>query len=377
MKSLRNSLYALGVVGLSLLPLKSEAGTLTGRVTDMFSNTPYNGALVTLVNETTGEVFKDTTGITNPTAVEPTSWGLIKRNLIMSKKPVFEPTLEGGYALDLPDGDYTVAVTDQEIPAAKFTSGDLFALQYNPEGNLFVPRVFRLRVNGKTYHDEAVVPRGTDLEFLWIVLSGKLVRYDYDNTTFYVDIGPARNNFRPDPNGKLPKTEEIDIAVNGIKEFVRLDTQGKVAPRIEVGTNAPEFIPNPKGGNMVPPGYALFIWDSGLKLPQLGGGAPWTDGEGNKITSSYVRVAPGVAVTFPGIVKQEIIGAGGLHGEPGTNYDLDRRIRDTGGSIFLDIMTGDVNVDEPTQRDEQIIGYHGARPIGTRAPDLTEKIVNE
>ncbi len=191
---------------------------------------------------------------------------------------------------------------------------------------------------------------------------------------------PARKNYRPDPKGRLPQQWEIDNVINGIREFVSLDTQGKVTPRIEVGTAppgdvVPGFVKNPEGGNMATPGYALFFWDSGLEIPQLGGGAPWTDGS-NKINSSYARVAPEVGLTFPGIVMQEILGAAGLHGEPGTN-DLDSRIRDTGGSIFLDIMTGSVNVDEPTPRDTQIIKYHGTRSLGTRAPDITENIVNE
>ena len=56
----------------------------------------------------------------------------------------------------------------------------------------------------------------------------------------------------------------------------------------------------------------------------------------------------------------------------GTNYDLDKRIRDTGSSVFLDGGT-----DEITPRDAQIIRYHGIRSRGTTPNDVSDLIVNE
>ena len=294
----------------------------------------------------------------------------LKRNLVRAQKPALESALEGGYAIEVPDGTYTFAVTDREIPAAKPSSGDLFALQYDSNRDLFVPRVFRLRVNGNTSHNEAVVPRGTDLEFLWTVLSGKVVRYDYNNITFYIDIGPARKDWIPTTNGKLPTQTEIDNVVGAINEFVRLDTNGKVTPRIEVGTNPPkDDVVNPKNGTlMVEPEYALFFWDSKLPIGALGTGAPFVDDSG-RVTSSFARVMPGVGYN---VVINEVLGAAGLHGEPGTDKELNARIRNTGGSIFLDGNTGPI-----TERDAQIIKYHGTRPIGTTPNDNSNRIVNE
>ncbi|MBI4159121.1 hypothetical protein HY500_02585 [Candidatus Woesearchaeota archaeon] len=351
--------------------LYASSSSLSGRITNMFSDAPYSNAVITLVNEGTGEVFKTRT-LEEVTAVEQSSWGLIKRELNGRHK---RASLDSGsYFIDLPDGVYIMAITDEEIPSAKPASQDLFSLQFDPQKNPFVPRVFRLRVNGSTEYHENVLPKDFDLEFAWTVLNGKVVRYDYDNTTFYVDASPARNNHRPDPNGKLPQQWEIDNVVNGIKEFVTLNTQGKVIPRVEIGTNppgdvVPGFTKNPSGGNMVTTGYALFFWDSGLPTGADGTGLPWTS-DTNKIVSSSARYRPGK--TTKHTAMNEVVGSAGLHGEPGTNYDLDKRIQDTGSSIFLDVGT-----DEITERDAQIIKYHGARPLGTRALDITERIVNE
>ena len=372
MKSLRNSVYALGISTLSLLPLKSEAGTLAGKVTDMFSNSPYSNINVTLVNDS-GNVYETTTGLP-PTAVEPNSWGLIKKNFIIQKSPkvsALEAALEGTYSLDLPDGVYTLAFTDGKIAAAKPATQDLFSLQVDLSKRT-VPRALRVKVNGNTQYDESLLPNDFDLEYAWTVLSGKVVRYDYDNITFYVDVSPARNKHIPNPNGKLPQQWEIDNVINGIKEFVSLDTQGRVAPRIEVGTAppgdvVPGYVKNPDGGNMVTPGYALFFWDSGLPLGAAGDGLPTTDDNG-LILSSDARYRPGMADEHT--AKNEILGSGGLWNEP--NVDLDKRIRDTGSSVFLDGGT-----DEITPRDAQIIIYHGTRPVGTRAPDISDLIVNE
>src|SRR3989344_4275730 len=335
----------------SLLPsrLYASDGSLTGRVYDMFSNAPISNAVVTLIKEDTGEVFKTETA-SRATAVEESTWGQIKsrRDLLNLRKPV--SLQEGDYSIALPSGTYTVALTDQEIPAAKSTSGDLFALQYNQDENLFVPRVFKLRVNGNTYHDEEVVPRGTYLEFLWTVLSGKVARYDYENTIFYVDVGPARRNYRQDSKGKLPEQWEVDNVVSSIKEFVALDALGKVTPRIEIGVNSPEFVPNPDGGNRVPEGYALFFWDSALPTGVSGTGINWTN-EQSSITSSSARYRLGMTNKKTAI--NEVVGSAGLHGEPGTNLELAERIKESGGSTFLD-----EGPDEITPRDAQRIKYH-------------------
>ncbi|MBI2106870.1 hypothetical protein HYT57_02695 [Candidatus Woesearchaeota archaeon] len=365
MKSLRTSIYALGVSALSLLPLKSDAGTLSGKVTDMFSNSPYNDINVTLVNES-GDVYETTTGLP-PTAVEPSSWGLIKRGFIRSPKlHTLEEALGGTYAIDVPDGVYTLAFTDGEVSAAKPTTQDLFNLKVDLDKRT-IPRAERVRVNGSTVYNETLLPKDFDLEYAWTVLSGKVVRYDYDDITFYVDVGPARNKHRPDPKGKIPQQFEIDNVVNSINEFVRIDTDGKKTPKIEIGTNAPEYISNPKGGMMVPKGYALFFWDSGLPLGAIGSGSPWID-ESGKAISSLARYGPGF--TNKHTALNEVLGAGGLWNEPTT--DLDARIRSTGSSVFLDGGT-----DEITERDAQIIKYHGVRPIGTTPNDVSDLIVNE
>jgi len=372
MVSRRDFLKGTGITGVLAASrvYGADEGLLAGRVTDMFSGQPYDGALVTLVNDTTGGVYQTRTSLV-PTAVRATGWGDIKKAVrtAASLKPMAAGP--GSYSVLIPNGTYAVAITDGEIPVAKPTAGDLFSLQLR-EGDRFAPRVFKLGVNGDTRYDEPVVPKDFDWEFAWTVMSGKIIRYDYSNTTFYVDVSPARNRHRPDVNGKRPEQWEIDNVTNAIREFVRLDTNETVTPRIEIGTSPPgDVVPgytrNPEGRNIVVPGYALFLWDSGLPQGALGVGLPEFDDSG-KIISSDVGYRPGF--TSKHTALNEVLGAGGLWQEP--RVDLDQRIRATGSSVFLDGGT-----DEITERDAQIIKYHGQRPLSTRPQDVTDKVVNE
>ena len=376
--SLTYKVLGVAAVALAALTSRADAGTLSGKLTDMFSGAPYNGATITAVNESTQEAYDATSG-PNATAVQPESWGRIKRNFNIivpsagsRKRGQLENTLnEGFYTLDLPDGDYTVAFTDGNPGSAKPTSGDLANLQIDSNDRFYPRTVLGLDVRGNREFDESLVPRAFDMEYAWTVLNGTVNRYDFDRVTFYVDIGPARNKNRSDPNGVRPSQSDIDVVLSSINDFVRLETGGTKLPRIEVGTTPPDFVSNPKGGLMVPSGVALVYWESGLPQGVLGTGVPWANESTGEIGSSLVRLRPGVATTFPGIVSQEIMGAGGLHGEPGSNLDLDRRVRDTGGSIFLD-LDGVSDVSSPTQRDLQIIQFHGQRPLLTKPVDVTE-----
>ncbi|MBS3153123.1 hypothetical protein J4426_00960, partial [Candidatus Woesearchaeota archaeon] len=133
------------------------------------------------------------------------------------------------------------------------------------------------------------------------------------------------------------------------------------------GDVVPGYTRNPEGRNIVVPGYALFLWDSGLPQGALGVGLPEFDDSG-KIISSDVGYRPGF--TSKHTALNEVLGAGGLWQEP--RVDLDQRIRATGSSVFLDGGT-----DEITERDAQIIKYHGQRPLSTRPQDVTDKVVNE
>jgi len=376
--TLKNSLYALGISALSLLPIKSDAGTLSGKVTDMFSDAPYSNAVVTLVNEETGEVFKTRT-LEEVTAVEQVSWGLVKRMINgglngRHKKASLE---SGFYSIDLPDGVYTMAIIDEVLPSAKPTSQDLFSSQFDPAKNLFVPRVFRVRVNGSTEYHETVLPKDFDLEFAWTVLSGVVEKYDPTKMTFKVYTGPARKKHREDPDGKEPQQWEVDNVISSIEEFIKLWTDGKVAPIIELTREFPEYVPKPKNigsgvGMMPPEGTALFFWDSGLNPGVAGTGVPFVNNETGGIVSSDAQYTPNM--TEKVVALNEVLGSAGLHGEPGTKVELDQRIVNSGGSIFLDAHG---NPGFITERDAQIIKYHGARPLGTKAPDITERVVNE
>jgi len=368
--SLTYKVLGVAAVALAALTSRADAGTLSGKLTDMFSGAPYNEATITAVNESTQEAYDATSG-PNATAVQPESWGRIKRNFNIivpsagsRKRGQLENTLnEGFYTLDLPDGNYTVAFTDGNPGSAKPTSGDLANLQIDSNDRFYPRTVLGLDIRGNREFDESLVPRAFDMEYAWTVLNGTVNRYDFDRVTFYVDIGPARNKNRSDPNGVRPSQSDIDVVLSSINDFVRLETGGTKLPRIEVGTTPPDFVSNPKGGLMVPGGVAVFYWDSGLQLPQVGGGKPWVDGNGT-IVSSYARVIPNAR---PHTIKNEIFGAGGLYGEPGTNFDLDERIRQSGSSVFLDNGS-----DEITTRDEQIIQFHGSRPLLTKPVDVTE-----
>ena len=374
MVSRRDFLKGTGITGVLAASrvYGADEGLLAGRVTDMFSGQPYDGALVTLVNDTTGGVYQTRTSLV-PTAVRATGWGDIKKAVrtAASLKPMAAGP--GSYSVLIPNGTYAVAITDGEIPVAKPTAGDLFSLQLR-EGDRFAPRVFKLGVKGDTRYDEPVVPKDFDWEFAWTVMSGKIIRYDYSNTTFYVDVSPARNRHRPDVNGKRPEQWEIDNVTNAIREFVRLDTNETVTPRIEIGTSPPgDVVPgytrNPEGGNMVVPGYALFFWEGGLSPGVFGEGLPWYDSDG-KVISSFARYRPGF--TNEMVSLNEVLGSGGLWQEP--NGDIDQRVVSTGGSIFLDAHG---NPGVITERDAQIIKYHGQRPLRTRPQDVTDKVVNE
>ena len=374
MVSRRDFLKGTGITGVLAASrvYGADEGLLAGRVTDMFSGQPYDGALVTLVNDTTGGVYQTRTSLV-PTAVRATGWGDIKKAVrtAASLKPMAAGP--GSYSVLIPNGTYAVAITDGEIPVAKPTAGDLFSLQLR-EGDRFAPRVFKLGVNGDTRYDEPVVPKDFDWEFAWTVMSGKIIRYDYPNTTFYVDVSPARNRHRPDVNGKRPEQWEIDNVTNAIREFVRLDTNETVTPRIEIGTSplgdvVPGYTRNPEGGNMVVPGYALFFWEGGLSPGVFGEGLPWYDSDG-KVISSFARYRPGF--TNEMVSLNEVLGSGGLWQEP--NGDIDQRVVSTGGSIFLDAHG---NPGVITERDAQIIKYHGQRPLRTRPQDVTDKVVNE
>ena len=374
MVSRRDFLKGTGITGVLAASrvYGADEGLLAGRVTDMFSGQPYDGALVTLVNDTTGGVYQTRTSLV-PTAVRATGWGDIKKAVrtVASLKPMAAGP--GSYSVLIPNGTYAVAITDGEIPVAKPTAGDLFSLQLR-EGDRFAPRVFKLGVKGDTRYDEPVVPKDFDWEFAWTVMSGKIIRYDYPNTTFYVDVSPARNRHRPDANGKRPEQWEIDNVTNAIREFVRLDTNETVTPRIEIGTSPPgDVVPgytrNPEGGNMVVPGYALFFWEGGLSPGVFGEGLPWYDSDG-KVISSFARYRPGF--TNEMVSLNEVLGSGGLWQEP--NGDIDQRVVSTGGSIFLDAHG---NPGVITERDAQIIKYHGQRPLRTRPQDVTDKVVNE
>jgi len=374
MVSRRDFLKGTGITGVLAASrvYGADEGLLAGRVTDMFSGQPYDGALVTLVNDTTGGVYQTRTSLV-PTAVRATGWGDIKKAVrtAASLKPMAAGP--GSYSVLIPNGTYAVAITDGEIPVAKPTAGDLFSLQLR-EGDRFAPRVFKLGVKGDTRYDEPVVPKDFDWEFAWTVMSGKIIRYDYPNTTFYVDVSPARNRHRPDANGKRPEQWEIDNVTNAIREFVRLDTNETVTPRIEIGTSPPgDVVPgytrNPEGGNMVVPGYALFFWEGGLSPGVFGEGLPWYDSDG-KVISSFARYRPGF--TNEMVSLNEVLGSGGLWQEP--NGDIDQRVVSTGGSIFLDAHG---NPGVITERDAQIIKYHGQRPLRTRPQDVTDKVVNE
>src|SRR3989344_5826053 len=100
------SLYKVlggAAVALAALTSRVDAGTLSGRLTDMFSNAPYNGATITAVNESTQEAYDVTSG-PNATAVEPESWGRIKRNFNIivpsagsRKRGQLENTLNEGF----------------------------------------------------------------------------------------------------------------------------------------------------------------------------------------------------------------------------------------------------------------------------------------
>ena len=376
---MRLSYKVLGgaAVALAALTSRADAGNLSGKLTDMFSGAPYNEATITAVNESTQEAYDATSG-PNATAVQPESWASIKRNFNIivpsagsRKRGQLENTLnEGFYTLDLPDGNYTVAFTDGNLGSAKPTSGDLANLQIDSNDRFYPRTVLGLDVRGNREFDESLVPRAFDMEYAWTVLNGTVNRYNYDEITFYVDIGPARNRHRPDPNGVIPSQSEVDNVVNFIREFVRLDAGSNFIPKIEVGTNPlgdvlPGYTKNPSGGNMVVPGYALFYWDSGLQFPVVGTGDPWVDGNG-KIISSFARVVPGADLK---VVANEILGAAGLSGEPGQNKDLDDRIVSTGGSIFLDAHG---NRGVTTERDAQIIQFHGQRPLLSKPIDVTE-----
>ncbi|MBS3156473.1 hypothetical protein J4413_04575, partial [Candidatus Woesearchaeota archaeon] len=117
--SLTYKVLGVAAVALAALTSRADAGTLSGKLTDMFSGAPYNEATITAVNESTQEAYDATSG-PNATAVQPESWGRIKRNFNIivpsagsRKRGQLENTLnEGFYTLDLPDGNYTVAFTD-------------------------------------------------------------------------------------------------------------------------------------------------------------------------------------------------------------------------------------------------------------------------
>jgi hypothetical protein len=336
----------------------------------MFSGAPYGKAVITLVNEETGEVFKTRT-LEEATAVEQLSWGQIKREL--AGRPKRNSLDIGSYAIDLPNGVYTMAVTDQEVPSAKPTAQDLFALQFDSQRNLFVPRVFKLRVDGNTQYNEALLPKDFDLEYAWTVLSGRSMKVDYNNTTFWVEDTTVRKKYKSDPNGAKVDSKSSDILMNAIKEVVRLDTEGRIAPKIERGNSGPDFIANENGtGSRVPEGYILYFWDSELPQGFTGAGArwPWPNEKGH-IESSLARFSP--YADFK-VITQEVLGSIGMFGEPSTNKDLKERIVGEGGSMFLDL---DGNPGFITPRDAQIIRYHGTRPLGTRVPDISERIVNE
>ena len=377
---MRLSYKVLGgaAVALAALTSRADAGTLSGKLTDMFSGAPYNEATITAVNESTQEAYDATSG-PNATAVQPESWGRIKRNFNIivpsagsRKRGQLENTLnEGFYTLDLPDGNYTVAFTDGNPGSAKPTSGDLANLQID-SNDRFYPRTLRLGVNGNIGYDERLVPRDFDLEYAWTVLRGQKVGVDYDNTIFYVDTGKARKNYRPDPNGKEPSSGSVDALVSAIREAVKLNTNGVKIPRIEIGNNPPgDVVPgytkNPKGGNMVVPGYVLFFWDDGLPLGFIGSSSRDIDEDGTIISAG----AQFRSYAGPSTFMHEVLATLGMFGEPSTNEDLERRIRDTGGSIFLD-LDGVTDVSSPTQRDLQIIQFHGQRPLLTKPVDVTE-----
>ena len=60
------SLYKVlggAAVALAALTSRADAGTLSGRLTDMFSGAPYNGATITAVNESTQEAYDATSGL--------------------------------------------------------------------------------------------------------------------------------------------------------------------------------------------------------------------------------------------------------------------------------------------------------------------------
>ncbi len=357
----------------------SNEGLVSGRVKDMFSDAPYDDALVTLVNEDNGEAYQTRTSSLQPTAVEATSWADVKRMMRASAslKPV--STGSGAYSVLAPNGVYTVAITDGSLGSAKPSSGDLFNRQLQP-GERFAPRVFRLRVNGDTPYDEMLVPKDFDFEFGWTVLSGRVVRYDYGNTTFYVDESPARSRSRPNPDGRVIEQWEINNAVRAIEDLVRLDTNGAKTPRIEIGVNPPgDVVPGytkgPDGKNVVVPGYALCFWDSDIPGGAWGVGSPSLLNDIGLINSSIAKFKPGVDYM---VIMNEVLGASGLSGEPYTldsaGKVLDDRIVGSGGSIFLDAHG---NNGEITERDAQIIRYHGQRPLNTRPQDITDRIVND
>src|SRR3989344_1857544 len=176
----------------------SNEGLVSGAVKDMFSGDPYEGALVTLVNDN-GESYQ-TRASSNVTAVESTSWADVKRMMRASASLKPASVGSGVYSILVPNGVYTLAITDGNVGSAKPTTNDLFNRQLQ-EGERFAPRIFRLRVNGDTVCDESVAPKDFDFEYAWTVMGDKICRADYGDMNFYIDESPARDDWIPTSNG--------------------------------------------------------------------------------------------------------------------------------------------------------------------------------